>query len=115
MRCLVYWLSRLIESYCGDFCVAGIVPYVDEKNLGTVTGIVGAGGNAGAVGFGMAFRQLDSNKDALTIMGAAVLGSSILSLFIVIDGHDSVICRKRIEEDEEEGKQESAARSRRKN
>lgn len=90
----------------------GIVPYVDEVNLGTVTGIVGAGGNAGAVGFGMAFRQLDSNKAALTIMGATVLGSSILSLFIVIDGHDSVICRKRMAEDEEEGQQASSSRRR---
>jgi NNP family nitrate/nitrite transporter-like MFS transporter len=79
----------------------GIVPYVDEKNLGTVTGIVGAGGNVGAVAFGFAFRQLQSNKTALTIMGATVLGSSILSLFIVIEGHDSVICRSRGEDDEE--------------
>ena len=84
------------------YTFTGIVPYVDPKNLGTVTGIVGAGGNAGAVAFGMAFRQLQSNRDALTIMGASVMGSSILSLFIVIAGHDSVICRKRDDEEEEQ-------------
>ncbi|KAL3910566.1 MAG: hypothetical protein SGILL_007643, partial [Bacillariaceae sp.] len=90
-----------------------IVPYVDPKNLGTVSGVVGAGGNAGAVAFGMAFRQLQSNRDALTIMGAAVMGSSILSVFIVIDGQDSIICRNRghEEEEEEEEEMEEAKRS----
>jgi hypothetical protein len=31
----------------------GIVPYVDPPSTGSISGIVGAGGNAGAVGFGM--------------------------------------------------------------
>ncbi|KAG7360258.1 nitrite extrusion protein 1 NarK [Nitzschia inconspicua] len=83
----------------------GIVPYVDPPNTGSISGIVGAGGNVGAVGFGMAFRQLDRNKDALTIMGATVLVFSILSLFMVIEGHDSVFfrnCGKKAEEEDEE-------------
>jgi MFS transporter, NNP family, nitrate/nitrite transporter len=69
----------------------GIVPYVDEPHTGSISGIVGAGGNAGAVGFGMTFRQLNNNKAALTIMGATVMASSVLSLFIVIDGYKGII------------------------
>jgi NNP family nitrate/nitrite transporter-like MFS transporter len=75
----------------------GIVPYVDPPHTGTVSGIVGAGGNAGAVGFGMAFRQLD-DRHAFSIMGAAVLGSSILSLFLLIKGEEGVICFHRKED-----------------
>jgi hypothetical protein len=56
-------------------------------------GIVGAGGNVGAVSYGMAFRQLDSKK-ALTITGITVLISSILPLFMVIEGEDSVLFRR---------------------
>ena len=31
----------------------GIVPYVDPPNTGSIAGIIGAGGNTGAVGFGL--------------------------------------------------------------
>lgn len=50
---------------CFSLCVQaaegtsfGIVPYIDPLNMGSVTGIVGAGGNVGAVAFGLCFRQL---------------------------------------------------------
>jgi hypothetical protein len=56
------------------------------------------------VGFGFAFRQLESYHDALTIMGATVLASSILSLFIVIKDQESIIhfCGKEEDEEDEE-------------
>ena len=76
----------------------GIVPYVDEAHTGSISGIVGAGGNAGAVGFGMTFRQLNDNKAALTIMGATVMASSILSLFINIEGHNGILCGRNNED-----------------
>jgi NNP family nitrate/nitrite transporter-like MFS transporter len=64
----------------------GIVPYVDPASTGSISGIVGAGGNSGAVGFGMGFRQLDY-ESAFVIMGATIMGSALLSLFINIKGH----------------------------
>jgi NNP family nitrate/nitrite transporter-like MFS transporter len=71
----------------------GIVPYVDPPSTGSIAGIVGAGGNTGAVGFGLGFRQL-GYKSAFVIMGVTILGSSFLSLFIVIKGHAGLIFGK---------------------
>ena len=64
----------------------GIVPYVNPPATGSIAGIVGAGGNCGAVGFGLGFRQL-GYKAAFVVMGCTILGSSVLSLFINIKGH----------------------------
>mmetsp|Transcript_22871 Transcript_22871/g.32247 ORF Transcript_22871/g.32247 Transcript_22871/m.32247 type:complete len:387 (-) Transcript_22871:363-1523(-) len=69
----------------------GIVPYVNPSATGSISGIVGAGGNCGAVAFGMCFRQL-SYKNAFTIMGSIILGSSILSALVTIRGHRSLFC-----------------------
>jgi NNP family nitrate/nitrite transporter-like MFS transporter len=77
----------------------GIVPYVDTECIGSISGIVGAGGNAGAVGFGLTFRQLNDNKAALTIMGAVVMASSILPLFMTIEGYKGIIFGRNNEEE----------------
>jgi len=71
----------------------GIVPYVNPPVTGSIAGIVGAGGNTGAVGFGMAFRQFAPDyKPPFMIMGATIIGSAVLSLFIRIKGHAGLIC-----------------------
>jgi NNP family nitrate/nitrite transporter-like MFS transporter len=67
----------------------GIVPYVDIPNTGSVAGIVGAGGNVGATGFGLAFRQLDYGA-AFNIMGCTIIASSFLSALIFIDGQSNM-------------------------
>mmetsp|Transcript_30963 Transcript_30963/g.64887 ORF Transcript_30963/g.64887 Transcript_30963/m.64887 type:complete len:236 (+) Transcript_30963:38-745(+) len=46
----------------------GIVPYVNPPVTGSIAGIVGAGGNTGAVCFGLGFRQLET-KAAFLLMG----------------------------------------------
>ena len=69
----------------------GIVPYVDPPATGAIAGIVGAGGNCGAVAFGMGFRELDY-KDAFYIMGFTILGSALLTFAISIKGHRSLLC-----------------------
>lgn len=67
-----------------------IVPYVDPPHTGSICGIVGAGGNVGAVCFGFGFRQLNY-IDAFHIMGASILFSSILSIFININGYSGML------------------------
>lgn len=71
----------------------GIVPYIDPPNTGSIAGIVGAGGNTGAVGFGLAFRQLPY-QDAFIIMGITILASCVLSPLISIKNHAGMICGK---------------------
>mmetsp|Transcript_30135 Transcript_30135/g.73228 ORF Transcript_30135/g.73228 Transcript_30135/m.73228 type:complete len:487 (+) Transcript_30135:288-1748(+) len=81
----------------------GIVPYVDPPNTGSIAGIIGAGGNTGAVCFGLGFRQLEYEA-AFNIMGFSIIGSSVLSLFIIIKGHAGIICGKDELLDPESGK-----------
>lgn len=91
----------------------GIVPYVDPPATGAISGVVGAGGNTGAVGFGLGFRQLSYNK-AFIIMGCTILASGILSVLISIPGHSALLWGKdtidepaakavKVEENEGEG------------
>jgi NNP family nitrate/nitrite transporter-like MFS transporter len=80
----------------------GIVPYVDPPSTGSIAGIVGAGGNTGAVGFGLCFRQLNY-KDAFMIMGFSILGSGLLSVFIRIKGKAGLICGEDAAVDKETG------------
>merc|ERR1712176_422560 len=68
----------------------GIVPYFDPPATSSIAGIVGAGGNCGAVGFGLGFRQLGYVK-AFTLMGCTILGSGFLSLLVCIKGHRPII------------------------
>ncbi len=50
----------------------GIVPFVNKKALGAVAGIVGAGGNAGAVAAGFLFRSESlSYQQGLFYLGVA--------------------------------------------
>lgn len=60
---------------------------------GSIAGIVGAGGNTGAVMFGLCFRQLDYYQ-AFIIMGAIIMGSSVLSVFVSIKGYSKLLWGK---------------------
>jgi NNP family nitrate/nitrite transporter-like MFS transporter len=61
----------------------GVVPFVNRKALGAVAGLVGAGGNAGAVLAGFLFRsEALSAQQALMILGAAVTVSSSCALVV---------------------------------
>jgi NNP family nitrate/nitrite transporter-like MFS transporter len=59
-----------------------VVPFVNKKALGSVAGIVGAGGNAGAVAAGFLFKGSLPWPSALLIMGAVVTAASFLSLAV---------------------------------
>jgi NNP family nitrate/nitrite transporter-like MFS transporter len=61
----------------------GIVPFVNKKAVGSVAGIVGAGGNAGAVCAGFLFRvESLATQDALLILGTLVAIASGLTLAV---------------------------------
>jgi NNP family nitrate/nitrite transporter-like MFS transporter len=71
----------------------GVVPYVDPPSTGSISGIVGAGGNVGAVCFGLCFRQLEY-KLAFLIMGFVILGSGVITIFLKIKGHAQLLWGK---------------------
>lgn len=56
---------------CG--AIYALVPFVDRRALGGVAGIVGAGGNAGAVATGFLLKATGNLPDTLFILGCAVL------------------------------------------
>jgi len=59
-----------------------VVPFVNRNALGAVTGIVGAGGNVGAVAAGFLFRSASlSTQDAFLIVGLCVALVSSMSFF----------------------------------
>lgn len=84
----------------------GIVPYIDENFSGATVGLVGGGGNIGAVIFSVMFREMEY-KDAFLWMGITVLCSSILTIFIVIRGESNLLNRNSGDEDFSEGDYES--------
>ena len=60
-----------------------VVPFINQKALGAVAGIVGAGGNAGAVAARFLFRMDSlSTEMALLYLGATVTAASAL-VFVV--------------------------------
>ena len=64
----------------------GVVPYVKPSATGAVSGVVGAGGNIGAVCWGMIFLFRGSMpvQDALMIVSFIVIGSSLTTPFVFI-------------------------------
>jgi NNP family nitrate/nitrite transporter-like MFS transporter len=60
-----------------------VVPFINRRALGAVAGIVGAGGNAGAVLAGFLLKTDGLNwHTALFILGAAITACSFLSLTV---------------------------------
>ncbi|MCF6272598.1 MAG: MFS transporter [Rhodobacteraceae bacterium] len=59
-----------------------VVPFVNKKALGAVVGVVGAGGNAGAVAVAFLFKGDILWNDVFLIVGAVVTVASVLALFI---------------------------------
>lgn len=86
---VLVFFSTFVQAAEGS--TYGIVPYVDPPSTGSISGIVGAGGNIGAVCFGFAFQNL-STRTAFITMGSCVFGAAALNVLIFIKGHRSLIC-----------------------
>lgn len=99
---VMFFFSLFVQASEGS--TYGIVPYVDPPSTGAIAGIVGAGGNTGAVLFSIGFRQLDYKK-AFAVMGFSTLGAAFFSVFVLVKGHAGMFCgkdmhhRQRVEEE----------------
>lgn len=62
-----------------------VVPFINSKNVGVISGIVGAGGNVGAVLAGFLFKMEGvSYRESLFIMGIIVSAISILAFLLTM-------------------------------
>lgn len=59
-----------------------VVPFINKKALGAVAGVVGAGGNAGAVLAGFLFKNMIDWSEAFFILGVVVSCASFLAFFV---------------------------------
>ena len=59
-----------------------LVPFVDRKALGGVAGIVGAGGNVGAVTAGFVMKGVGDVQQTVTILGAFVTCAALCALAV---------------------------------
>lgn len=71
-----------------------VVPFINKRALGAVAGIVGAGGNAGAVAAGFLFKtQAITWPTALFALGALVTCCSFLSFAVTFSEVDEIDAR----------------------
>jgi NNP family nitrate/nitrite transporter-like MFS transporter len=59
-----------------------LVPFVNRKALGGVAGIIGAGGNVGAVLAGFLMKGVATTQQGLAILGAAVTLSAVCAITV---------------------------------
>lgn len=82
-----------------------VVPFINKKALGSISGIVGAGGNAGAVAAGFLMKAEGvTYQNALFIIGGVVAVISVLSLLIRFSEADEENVQKEMQASLEEAK-----------
>jgi NNP family nitrate/nitrite transporter-like MFS transporter len=59
-----------------------LVPFIDRKALGGVAGIIGAGGNVGAVGAGFLMKGFGSVQQTLAMLGVLVTLTALCALAV---------------------------------
>jgi MFS transporter, NNP family, nitrate/nitrite transporter len=75
-----------------------IVPFVNQRALGAVAGVVGAGGNVGAVAAGFLFKSSSITwPQALLILGVLVFASSSLAFLVRFSERDEATARAEVE------------------
>jgi len=71
---IVFMLSFALFLKMANGAVYGIVPFVNEENVGLISGVVGAGGNLGGMLFGFLFKSESiTYAEAFTYIGLTVI------------------------------------------
>src|SRR5579859_1791361 len=71
---IAFMLSFALFLKMANGAVYGIVPFVNENNIGLISGVVGAGGNLGGMIFGFLFRSESiTYAEAFTYIGLTVV------------------------------------------
>lgn len=78
---IVSMLSFALFLKMANGATYGIVPFINEKNVGLISGIVGAGGNVGGMMFGFLFKsETISYAQAFTYIGYIVIAVAAIVL-----------------------------------
>lgn len=72
--CAMLGFGLFTHMACG--ATYSLTPFINPRALGGVAGIIGAGGNAGAVAAGFLLKGIGSTASGLFILGAAVTASA---------------------------------------
>jgi MFS transporter, NNP family, nitrate/nitrite transporter len=59
-----------------------LVPFVDRKALGGIAGIVGAGGNVGAVAAGLLLKAVGDIQHCFALLGLTALATSVCAIVV---------------------------------
>jgi MFS transporter, NNP family, nitrate/nitrite transporter len=59
-----------------------LVPFIDRKSLGGVAGIIGAGGNVGAVLAGFLYKSVGTLEECFAILGGFVTVTSVCAILV---------------------------------
>jgi NNP family nitrate/nitrite transporter-like MFS transporter len=59
-----------------------LVPFIDRKSLGGVAGIIGAGGNVGAVLAGFLYKNVSSLEHCFALLGGFVTVTSVCAILV---------------------------------
>jgi NNP family nitrate/nitrite transporter-like MFS transporter len=59
-----------------------LVPFIDRQALGGVAGVIGAGGNVGAVAAGFLLKATGSVQHSFALLGAFVIAGSLCALAV---------------------------------
>lgn len=103
----MHWLPLAIASmmFTGLFVKMSnganysVVPFVNKRALGAVAGIVGAGGNAGAVLAGFLFKTSSlTYPEAFLILGVIITACSPLALALRFTERDELATKREMEE-----------------
>ena len=84
----VVWMAVIAMVFFGLFthmaCGAtyALVPLIDRKALGGVAGIIGAGGNVGAVAAGFLMKAVGDTQQTLLMLGSFVTVSAVCALLV---------------------------------
>lgn len=84
----VLWIAMTTMLIFGLFthmaCGAtySLVPFIDRKSLGGVAGIIGAGGNVGAVAAGFLMKGTATTQQGLLILGGLVTASAVCAIAV---------------------------------
>jgi NNP family nitrate/nitrite transporter-like MFS transporter len=81
---LIIVFSMFVQATEGT--TYGMVPFLKPSQTGVAAGIVGAGGNAGAVVWSTMFKSIDHWPDVFFMMGIAIAFSGLICVILEVHG-----------------------------